>query len=140
LKLIFRIAKKEIKNKIKMLDNQEKNRLNEAMNCFIEDCYYSCIAMSVSAIEFRLFKLMSKENPKKSKELEKKTFGALIQEYSKHKKDYNNIIPEKYNSLFKLCNAYRIFSVHPKREKVTKGSAVSILNLTNIFLFDEKMI
>lgn len=139
IKLIFNITKGELEKKIDFLDDEEKKRLNEAFHCFVEGCYYSCIAMSVSSIEFRLLDLMSKANTEKTIELKKLTLGQLVQEYLNNKKNYKEFIPKKYEALLMLVNEYRIFSVHPKKEKVSKNSASSILNLTCEFLFDERL-
>lgn len=131
-------AKEEIEEKIPLLDSEEKNRLNEAMHCFLEGCYFSAIAMSVSAIEFRLFSLMMSIKP--DPKLEELTLGQLIREYLDNKDEYDNIIPKKHEPLLELCNIYRVFSVHPKKEKINKPIASSILNMTFMFLFDKKLI
>jgi hypothetical protein len=133
----FVIAKEEIESKINLLEKEEMDRLDEALNCYINGCIYSTIAMSVSAIEFRLLNLM--QSVKKDSELEKLTLGELIAEYLKNNEEYKNIIPRKHEPLLSLCNQYRIFSVHPKKEKITKAIATSIINMTFAFLLDEDL-
>lgn len=130
-------VKNKIEAEILLLDSEEADRLNEAIHCFLEGCYYSTIAMSVSAIESRLFSLMTSANPKsKLKEL---TLGQLIREYLENKEKYGNVIPKKHEPLLEHCNIYRVFSVHPKKEEINKPIASSILNMTFLFLLDKKL-
>ena len=134
---IFSKAKEKVKEKISLLHDTEIDRLNEAIHCFSEGCYYSAVAMSVSAIEYRLLSLMmSTCSELKLKEL---TLGQLIREYLDDKKKYGNVIPKKHEPLLNHCNTYRIFSVHPKKEKINKPVASSILNMTFLFLLDKKL-
>lgn len=80
---------------------------------------------------------MTTANPKsKLKEL---TLGQLIREYLENKEKYGNIIPKKHEPLLEHCNIYRVFSVHPKREEISKPIASSILNMTFLFLLDKKL-
>jgi len=130
-------AKKERQDVFSTLEPTERDRLNEAIHCFLEGCYYSAVTMSVSAIEFRLLNLMKTLKP--DEKLEELTLGQLINEYLTNKEKYKNVIPEKHEPLLNLCNTYRIFSVHPKKEKIIKRTASSILNLTFEFLLDEKL-
>ena len=137
ISLYFTEIKDEIEKKISLLNSTEMDRLNEAIHCFFEGCYYSAVAMSVSAIEFRLLSLMTYGNPEA--ELEQLTLGQLIREYLENKKKYSNVIPKKHEPLLNHCNVYRIFSVHPKREEINKPIANSILNLTFMFLLDKNL-
>jgi hypothetical protein len=50
-----------------------------------------------------------------------------------------NIIPDKHLPLLQYCNTYRVFSVHPKKEKINRANATTILCMTCSFLFDEKL-
>lgn len=129
--------KDEIAEIVSLLDDREIDRLNEALHCFLEGCYYASVAMSVSAIEFRLFSLMNSVCP--NPELEELTLGQLIGEYLDNKQRYSNVIPKKHEPLLQHCNTYRIFSVHPKKEKINKPVASSILNMTFLFLLDKKL-
>ncbi len=120
-----------------LLTDEERKRLNEAFNCYIEELNYSSIIMSVSSIESRLYTLMySKSLDEKLKDL---TLGQLIKEYSDHKSTYHNVIPKKHQPLLEYCNTYRVFSVHPKEEKITRSNATVILCMTCSFLFDKNM-
>jgi len=111
----FEMVKKEVRDKLKLLDPEEMDRLDEAINCYLEGCNYAAVAMSVSAIEFRLLNLMQSVKP--NPQLEKYTLGQLIDEYLKNKEEYKKIIPKEHEDLLNLSNTYRIFSVHPKRKK-----------------------
>jgi hypothetical protein len=137
LTFAFEQGKQAISKKLSLLHSEEKDRLNEALNCFILGCNYSAVAMSVSAVEFRLYSLMMLASPESKPE--KPTLGALIYEYLKNKDKYKKIIPEKHEHLLNYSNTYRIFSVHPKKERITKTIATSILNMSFSFLFDEEL-
>lgn len=137
IKNIFKKVEREVGDKLQLLDEEERHRLNEALNCYIQGCNYSAVAMSVSAIESRLFSLMMSKHP--DPKLEKLTLGQLIKEYLDDKEKYGKVIPKKHEPLLEHCNVYRIFSVHPKREKITRSIATSIINMTFAFLLDEKM-
>lgn len=130
--------KKQVKDRLSILSLEEELRLDEAIHCFLQGCNYSAVAMSVSAIEFRLLSLMTAVSP--APRLEKMTLGQLINEYLNNKEKYRNVIPTKYEKLLEHCNAYRIFSVHPKREKINKSVATSILHMTFQFLLDKKLV
>ena len=93
--------------------------------------------MSVSAIESRLFSLMMMKHH--SDRLEKLTLGELIREYLENKERYENIISDKHLPLLQYCNTYRVFSVHPKKEKISRSNATSILCMTCNFLFDKDL-
>lgn len=134
---IFQEAKQKVNQKIGLLDEEETNRLNEAFNCYIQELNYSSIVMSVSAIESRLFSLMVLKQPEVK--LEKFTLGDLVREYLENKETYGGIIPYKHLPLLQYCNTYRVFSVHPKKEKINRANATAILCMTCSFLFDEKL-
>ncbi len=133
---IFDEAREELITIYNKLEEEEKMRLNEAIHCLHEGCHYASIALSVSATEFRLLKIMKSANPKTN--LDKLTLGQLIDEYLKNKITYKNIIPKEHEPLLELSNTYRIFSVHPKRKKITKRVANSILNLAIEFLLSKE--
>lgn len=137
IKEVFMDAKKELTEKIGLLEIEEKNRLTEALNCYIQELNYSSIVMSVSAIEYRLISLMKSKYDDKN--LEDLTLGQLIWEYTHNKEKYENVIPEKHEPLLDYCNIYRVFSVHPKKEKITRSIATSILCMTCNFLFDKNL-
>lgn len=137
IRLGFKIVSEEVSAFCSAFDKEEKERVNEAVHTFREGCNYSCVAMSVSAAESRLLKLMCLASPDSERELEKKTLGQLIYEYVSNKGNYKNVVPEKHEPLLQLCNTYRTFSVHPKKQKITGRLASSILNLAIEFLVDQ---
>lgn len=137
IKKYFAMASDQIKTKLQLLENEELSRLDEALCCYLDGCNYATVAMSVSAIEFRLFSLMKFKCP--NAKLEELTLGQLIREYLNNKSKYGAIIPEKHEPLLQHCNVYRIFSVHPKKEKITKSMATSIINMTFAFLLDQEL-
>jgi len=126
----------EMQSTFSSFDPEERERINEAMHNSLEGCNYSCVAMSVSAVESRLYKLMTLAKPDSTDDLNKMTLGQLIKEYSENEDSYQNIVPDKHDALLALCNTYRIFSVHPKSEHISGGIATSILNLSITFLSD----
>lgn len=133
----FAVAEEEIAVFCSAFDEEEKERINEAIHNHLEGCNYSCVAMSVSAVESRLLKLMCFANPNSEGDLEKKTLGQLIVEYINNKSKYKNVVPEKHEYLLGLCNTYRTFSVHPKKQRITNRLASSIFNLAIEFLTDQ---
>lgn len=137
INFVFKKVGEKLNKKIALLSEEEYNRLDEALNCYIQGCNYSTIAMSVSAIEYRLFSLMKSKCP--DAELEELTLGQLIKEYLDNKGKYFNVIPKKHEPLLNHCNVYRIFSVHPKREKITRAMTTTIISMTVSFLFDEDL-
>jgi len=133
----FLLAEEEILNLCSAFDDEEKMRINEAIHDYFEDCTYSCVAMSVSAVESRLVKLMCIVSPDSKQTLEKKTLGQLVTEYLRNKNKYKTVVPAKHDHLLQLCNTYRIYSVHPKHERIKPTVAGSILTLAIEFLTDE---
>lgn len=136
IKEFFEDTQEALTTKLKLLDKQETDRLNEALNCYLNGCYFSTVAMSVSAIESRLLSLMKAKNAGLGKK--RLTLGQLLEEYETNQAMYGSIIPEKHQSLPKYCNAYRTFSVHPKKEVISKTTATSIIYAAFAFLLDEK--
>jgi len=133
----FNMAEGEMQAFCSAFDAEEKQRINEAIHNYLEECCYSSVAMSVSAVESRLLKLMCIVRPNSKQELERKTLGQLLTEYAENKEKYEEIVPEKHEPLLQLCNTYRIFSVHPKKHRIKPTIASSILNLAIEFLTDE---
>lgn len=133
---IFIAIKSDIGERIDSLSDLEKERLSEAIHNYLEGCYNSCVAMAVTSIEHKLLGILKSANPENADKLEKTTLGELVNEYLKNKEKYKNVIPKRHESLLNLCNTYRIFSVHPKEEKINNRIADSVLNLTFEFLLD----
>jgi len=136
LKSILALVERVSQDTFSSYDSEERQRINEAMHGGLEGCNYSCVAMSVSAVESRLYKLMTRANPDVTGKLDKMTLGQLIAEYNADKDSYLDVVPDKHKPLLELCNTYRIFSVHPKKVEVSATIAISILNLSIAFLSD----
>jgi hypothetical protein len=135
----FSAFEEEIQQFCSSFGDDERVRINEAFHCYREGCIYSSVAMSVSAVESRLLQLMCIANPSLKKQLEKKTLGQLISSYVENPAEYRDIVPERHKPLLGLCNTYRIFSVHPKKQPISSLSASSILTLALSFLTDDEM-
>jgi len=135
---VFRQVQSLIYSLVGSFDPNELMRLNEALHCYLEGCFYSTVAMSVTAIEFRLLNFMKKITPDRSSELESLTLGGLISECLE-KEAYSKNLPRKHHPLLRLCNEYRVFSVHAKSESITERVASSILNLSFEFLLDNEL-
>jgi hypothetical protein len=138
IKSIFIGLQQEITVFVAMFSYEEKERINEAIHNYFEGCNYSCVAMSVSAVESRLLKLMCQGCPEAKSDLDKLTLGQLINEYVNHKEKYKKVVPKVHEPLLDICNTYRTFSVHPKEVKITNGMATSILNLSIHFLIGDE--
>lgn len=135
----FKSIRLSITKKLKKMRRFEIRRLSEALCCYFEGCYTAAVALSVSAVEYRLSSLLVKNNPGSATRLNKMTLGQLISEYLNNKSAYKNIISKKHESLLILCNTYRIFSVHPTKEQISESLSLSILNLSFNFLLDKKL-
>ena len=131
IKSTFESSIEELKIKFDKLSEEEKGRLNEAIHCLNEECHYASVAMAVSAIEDRLSSLMKNKNPDIN--LEDKTLGELIN-MCLTQDEYKDVVDREHRPLLQLCNEYRIFSVHPKRKRITRRIAVSVINLAFEFL------
>lgn len=136
IRQIFNLAQPEVGRMYSLLRKEEVDRLDEAIHDVLEGCNYSATAMAVTAIEFRLLRLMQKKTP--SEKLDELTLGQLVNK-ALTDKNYAGLVPEKHQALLELCNTYRVFSVHAKTEKITKALALSTLNLTIAFLTDESL-
>lgn len=139
IKNLFNLIQKHLSVKMKLMKSFEFFRMDEALRCYFTECYNATVGMAVTAIENRLLAMLKKNTKCKSKKIDNKTLGGLINEYLTNKENYNNCVPDKHEQLLELCNTYRIFSVHPKKENISLRIANSILNLTFEFLLDKKM-
>lgn len=139
IKRIVDVTKSHIDKKISTLSLFERERLCEAMHAYSDGCPNSCVAMAVSAIEFKLLKILKSKNPSRTEKMRRPTLGHVIDDYVSNKTEYLSVIPEKHEHLLNLCNTYRILAVHARPEKITQGIAESILNLTFAFLLDDAL-
>lgn len=124
----------------------ESVRLGEAINCFKVEAYFASTILAVSAVESRIHSLLKIKNKALyKKEFEMKPLGGILKlldvnEYKDAKYNkFKRIIPKKHLPLINLLNEYRIFSAHPKEEKIGFNLANSILSLSFAFLLDENL-
>jgi len=96
IKQAFTDAKPSIEQVVSQLAPEEVARLDEAIHDALEGCNYSATAISVTAIEFRLLRLMKRKTGGAS--LEGLTLGQLV---SKALSDpaYSGLIPDKHKPL-----------------------------------------
>jgi hypothetical protein len=128
----------EINSLTSNLSANETERLDEALHCYLEGCYFSTVAMAVTAIEYRLLQWMKKVNPSDAA-LDGLTLGQLVGKCLTEE-PYKSLLPKKYQPLLQLCNEYRVFSVHAKSEPINKRVASSVLTLSMEFLFDSSLL
>lgn len=145
---LIEINEKSINNKILRLTCEESIRLDEALNTYSINAFYSCVIMAVSAVESRFHHLIKKKSKTLYKQhFEKATLGQIIQLFDENNsyKDkkfepLKKVLPRKYKSLVNVLNYYRIFSAHPKSTELTFKTAQSILNFSFNFLLDDETI
>ncbi|MDD2777338.1 MAG: hypothetical protein PHI16_00395 [Methanocellales archaeon] len=139
VKNIFQVSEKEIIERLSVLSPTETKRLDESLHCYLEGCNNSTVAMAVCAIEYRLLALM-KSTQSKGTQIDDMTLGQLMKEYLDNKEKYGNIIPKRHEPLLELCNTHSIFSVHPKKETITRPVTITVLSSTLDFLLDPELI
>lgn len=141
--VLINFLEKDISNKLSRISCKECQRLDEALVCFQNYCFYASIVMAVSAVESRIHELIKKDDKKiYSARLEKFTLGQIIQIFddnqytSKEFASIKKLMPNKHKPLIALLNQYRVFSAHPKEEKITAQIAESVLHLAFNFMMD----
>lgn len=134
-----------IQEKLARFTCHECERLDEALVCFENYCFYGSIVMSVSAIESRIIEMIKRTDDVLYLEyFEKATLGQLIQVFEEDKyKDekfqkIKALMPSKHKPLITLLNQYRVFSAHPKNQKITAQIAESVLHLSFNFMVDKE--
>ncbi len=137
---------KEVLERIKPIALTEAVRLEESMRALNAHCYLSSVVMSVSAVEYRLHKLLERTNKKLYRaSFKEATLGGIIkifrpEEYKDKKyKKIKEILPDKHKPLMEMLNIYRIFSAHPKEEEVSGQLAKTILSLSFLLLIDKDL-
>jgi hypothetical protein len=121
----------------------ETERLDEAITCMQNYCFYSCVVMAVSSVESRITYLLQRKNRTLFKKyFAKATLGQLIQvfddrQYTDPKfKLFKRLMPSQHKPLVELLNYYRVFSAHPKPEAITAQIAEAVLRLSFTFMID----
>lgn len=134
--------------RLRNLQRIECIRIEEAMDSIQHDCTLASVVMAVSAVEYRLHKLMQKKSRKLyRKEFENRTLGGIIELFRKGSTAYTDakyqkfkkVLPDKHSHLMEILNTYRIFSAHPKEEEISYQTAKSILSFSCILLVDPEL-
>ena len=130
----------DFRDKLKYFSDEEIFRLNEALTTLKHKAYFSSVVMSVSAVESRLHSIIKKEKPRlyHKQNLAESPLGHLFGVVNKDRKFIviKKSLPQKFFSLINICNNYRIFSAHPKKEIMTYQDALAIFSLSIAFLLE----
>lgn len=136
---------KKINEMVLRLTCEECIRLDEAINTYLINSFFSSVIMAVSAVESRFHHLIKNKNKVIYKKyFERATLGQIIQlfddnSYKESKfKPLKKILPVKYKSLINVLNYYRVFSAHPKSKEISFKTAQSVLNFSFNFLLDSE--
>lgn len=149
-KLLINALKDRIKfvetgicDKLSRLECTECMRLDEALVCFQNYCFYSTVVMAVSAVEYRIAEMIKrKDNELYSKYFQGVTLGHLIKVFKEDEykdiefKGIKSLMPPKHKPLVSLLNNYRVFAAHPKDQKITPQIAEAVIHLAFSFLTD----
>jgi hypothetical protein len=134
---------KDLSSKLDRFTCLETQRLDEAIVCLQNYCFYSCVVMAVSSVEARIARLLQRKNKTLFKmHFVKATLGQLVQVFDdRYYKDpkfshLKQLIPPKHKPLVELLNHYRVFSAHPKPETITAQIAEAVLRLSFTFMID----
>jgi len=143
LKGRIKFVEPDICDKLSRLECTECKRLDEALVCFQNYCFYSTVVMAVSAVEYRIAEMIRRSNHELYlKHFQGATLGQLIKvfqddEYKDEEfKQIKELMPIKHKPLISLLNNYRVFAAHPTEQKITPQIAEAILNLAFSFLTD----
>lgn len=143
LKGQIKFVEPDVFDKLSRLECTECKRLDEALVCFQNYCFYSAVVMAVSAVEYRIAEMIRRmDHELYLKHFQEATLGQLIQVFQKDEykdEEFNKIkelMPIKHKPLIALLNNYRVFAAHPTSQKITPQIAEAILNLAFSFLTD----
>lgn len=121
----------------------ECQRLDEAIECLRNYCFHASVVMAVSAVEARITEIVRRHDQSLyNSQFAKATLGQLVQlfdenHYTEAKfSDLKALMPGKHEPLVTLLNQYRVFSAHPKPEKITKQISEAIIRLSFTFMID----
>ncbi len=137
----------QITKRLKKLNLIECLRLEEAMDCLGINCNLASVVMAVSAVEYRLHKLIAKKNKKVYENtFENQSLGGLIGLFRKNSQykgpqfdKLRQVLPERHMHLMEILNMYRIFSAHPKDIHITHQLAKAILSFSFLLLVDPEL-
>ncbi|WP_214040965.1 hypothetical protein [Methanoculleus sp.] len=140
---IIEILDKNVQEKLSRVICQEAIRLDESLVSYSNHCKYSSIILAVSAVEFRLHRMIRNfDSEQYEQKFRNHTLGAIINLFvaDKADKDIKQLLDARYIPLIQLLNTYRILTVHPKDlerpEGIPQGIVDSIVSLSFAFLTD----
>ena len=143
LKQAIAFVEKDFSQKLRRFTCLETQRLDEAIVCLKDYCFYACVVMAVSSVESRILRLLQHKNAALfKKHFAKATLGQLIQVFDdRHYTDpkfaaLKRLMPDKHKPLVELLNHYRVFSAHPKPEAITAQIAETVLRLSFTLMID----
>ena len=143
LKGRINVVEPDVSNKLSRLECTECERLDEALVCPQNYCFYAAIVMAVSAVEYRIAEMIRrKDNEFYSKYFQGATLGQLIKVFEDDEykaiefKEIKSLMPPKHKPLVSLLNNYRVFAAHPTEQKITPQIAEAIIHLAFSFLTD----
>ena len=133
----------DVSDKLGRFTCLECERLDEAIECLKNYCFYASVIMAVSAVEARITEIVRRHDQSLyDSSFAKATLGQLVLLFDENhyrEPEFANLkklIPGKHKPLVALLNQYRVFSVHPKAEKITMQIADAILKLSFTFMID----
>lgn len=133
----------DISEKLGRFTCLECERLDEAIECLRNYCFYASVVMAVSAVEARITEIVRRHDQSLyDSYFAKATLGQLVQlfdenHYTEAKfANLKQLMPGKHKPLVALLNQYRVFSAHPKAERITIQIAEAILKLSFTFMID----
>ncbi len=143
VKIAVTFVEDDISDKLGRFTCLECERLDEAIECLNNHCFYASVVMAVSAVEARITEIVRRRDQSLyDSSFARATLGQLVQLFDENHymdpkfENLKKLIPDKHKPLVALLNQYRVFSAHPKSEKITKQIADAILKLSFTFMID----
>lgn len=143
LKSLISFIEPGISDKLTRLQCIECKRLDEALVCYQNYCFYSAVVMSVSAVEYRIAEMIRRKDKNiYDTYFKKSSLGQLIEvfeedQYKDEKfRNIKKLMPNRHKPLVSLLNDYRVFAAHPKVEIITPQISEAVLHLAFSFLTD----
>jgi hypothetical protein len=141
LAYVIKILDINVQDKLKNITCLECIRLDESLVDYQNHCKYSSIIMAVSAVEYRLHRMIKKvDEVQYEKQFGNATFGQIIKQFTDEggSEDIKKLLDPTHLPLIQLLNKYRILSAHPKSVDISDIITDSIVSLSFAFLTDPK--